>query len=169
MKSFKQYITEVERYEDDDSSWVLDILDLLVPGTIGGGIGTILTSPTTLGRDDQPEIFPFGNPPWHNTHPNNRWDNPPPGWYRIPSGFNDWKFRFVPKPKNGTFTWNPDGGYWQEIVGPPSPDDMYREPNVPLDPYGRPIIPGHPDFVFPNFDDIDWNTVTTDNSQNTEG
>lgn len=183
MKSFKQYITEVERYADEGwGDWLADLpLEFLelIP-RVGGTISTVLTMPSDLARDDQPPAYPPWNPPWHDTHPNNNWDNPPPGWQRVknvPHYHPDYfKFRFTPRPKNGTFEWIPSGGpggggYWQEIVGPPKPDDDYGIPSVPLDGWGQPIVPGHPDWVWPNLDDINqnWDNIinNTNNSNET--
>ena len=134
MKSFKQYITEVERYEsgggweDVITELAFDALEL-APGLIGrfgGLVGTILGTSQTIGNPTWPPIPPLGNPPWHSTNPNNSWDNPPPGWKRVGGDAHPYRFEYVPYPQDGyAYEWNPSNGTWKRVDGPPA---LWQEP-----------------------------------------
>ena len=156
MKSFKQYISEVQRYEYD-GDWAEMIPELLYDLGVGPA-GPIFAFPETLGDSTIPVKLPWTNPnipPWHITHPNNGFNNPPPGWSR--QG-DEWQFTPMPTG-GGNYVWNPSNGTWKEIVGPPSP---YGDPNyIPYTPGSYPEIP---DDFSPSYQpgDIDWEQIPKD-------
>ena len=165
MKSFRQYITEVERYADDGGFFDGILQDLpfdtleALPGKFGGwgggAAGFLLTNPTQLGNPTWPPQPPFGNPPWHSTNPDNDWDNPPPGWKRVGGPNNPYQFEYVPYPQDGyTYQWNPSNGTWKRMEGPPAPWQSDEEgeyvPGV-YNPYApEPLPPGFSWENFPN-------------------
>jgi hypothetical protein len=227
MKSFKQYITEVERYESEGSPPGL-------PGLTPGDVETLTNSPieypdlygpngipwepdywddkekfqkwwkgrnafedeisiwrwfmrhfgrapawlapllitqeTGHGADDIP-TYPAGDPPWHGSHPDNDWDNPPPGWFRVPQGpFSPWHYRYFPPPSvGGPWRWNGETGIWEKVpgdfVGPPetyetpqgiNPGQLYpKPPDFSEDSReNRPTTPTTP--TVEPFDNIPW-------------
>jgi hypothetical protein len=136
MKSFKQYITE--RAYNPFLWWLLQ--------EIGQeALEGFFNFEQTLNADDYPVVREPTLPPWHITHPDNGFDNPPPGWYRQGEG----QWLFTPMPTDGgNYKWNPSNGTWKEIEGPPSP---YADPDyIPYapgtyqeepDPFGNPGFP----------------------------
>jgi len=150
MKSFKQYITEVQRYEYD-GDWTEMIPELLydfLPGFVGGGAGWIFATPETTGSDaDDPSGSKrYGLPgspkwPWSEGifgHPNNQ-NNPPPGWKikddapnpppgSINDNFWEWmewywqNFENIPRPTTpGNWQWRPSRGWYNQDKKPVDP------------------------------------------------
>jgi hypothetical protein len=141
MKSFKQYITEVQRYEygDDDYSWILDAL-ISMPYN---GIFTPLTitQSTASNADDPSGSKRYGLPfaprwPWgQNGNPN----NPPPGWRikedapnpppgSLQDNFWEWmewywqNFENIPRPTTpGNWQWKPSRGWYNPDRKPVDP------------------------------------------------
>ena len=164
MKSFRQYITE-----EDDGGIIQDIIHDIVQdipfdafealpgrfgGWVGGAAGFPLSIPTQLGNPTWPPLLPIGNPPWHGTHPDNNWDNPPPGWKRVGNPNRPYQFEYVPYPQDGyTYQWNPSNGTWKRMEGPPAPWQS-PEDYVPglYNPYAPEPLPS--DFSWENYPSI---------------
>ncbi len=146
MKSFKQYISEVQRYEYGDDDWGEIIPELLydvLPGALGGGAGWIFATPETTASDaDDPSGSKrYGLPfaprwPWgQNGNPN----NPPPGWRikedapnpppgSLQDNFWEWmewywqNFENVPRPTTpGNWQWKPSRGWYNPDRKPVDP------------------------------------------------
>lgn len=142
MKSFKQYITEVQRYEDD--GWG-DILADLAAETIGGAMfGSLGIFPTTTASDaDDPTGSKRyglpGFPQWPWGDANGTPNNPPPGWKikddapnpppgSINDNFWEWmewywqNYENIPRPTTpGNWQWKPGRGWYnpnKKLVDP---------------------------------------------------
>jgi hypothetical protein len=153
MKTFKQYITEVERYDygGDDGSWILDGLismpynGIFSPLTITQSTGSDADDPSGRKRYGLPGMPRW---PWGQVYGNP--DNPPEGW-RIkedasdppPGSVNDnfwewmewyWQnFENVPRPTTpGNWRWDPGRQRWYNPDAKPiDPTRWYRPTPTP--------------------------------------
>jgi hypothetical protein len=153
MKSFKQYITEVQRYEDDDWGDIFaDVGAEIIGGSLFGSLGIFPTT-TASDADDPSGSKRYGLPgfpqwPWGGVpgSPN----NPPPGW-RIkddasnppPGSINDnfwewmewyWQnYENIPRPTTpGNWQWKPSRGWYNPDKKPVDPTRW--KPNITQEP-----------------------------------
>ena len=135
MKSFRQYITEVERYDytPPDPDFVGNEL---FNWTIGG----LSRWANFLGDGPPIPNDVFDRYPWKDS--TGTWKKPPPGWRVIDQNSpindrNNWEY--IPRPwirgpdENGRWIWIPaGGGKWVYTTSPPETDPPGSNP-VPTD------------------------------------
>ena len=149
MKSFKQYITEVQRYEYN-GDWLEVIPELIfdvLPTRLGGALGIVQT--TGSDADDPSGSKRYGLPgfpqwPWGNAlgSPN----NPPPGWKikddapnpppgSINDNFWEWmewywqNYENIPRPTTpGNWQWKPGRGWYNPDKKPVDPTKWNTQP-----------------------------------------
>lgn len=148
MKSFKVFLSEKRRYPP----WLYAIAS-----EVGEELLDMIIGPEdqSLNADNEVFLATQNRPPWYNSHPNNGWDNPPPGWRSNnnnradPIFYQKSNWKFIKRPSKG-YSWDPNKEVWREIVGPPVPEelDTYQVPPAEY-PYATPGEQMNPNFVRP--------------------